>query len=171
MKALVVYESMFGNTGRIARAVADGLATSMEAEACDVRRLGATLPDDVDLLVLGAPTHAFSLSRPSTRADAMRQGAPPQDPSVGLREWIAEQSLAGRTVAVFDSRAAKARHLPGSAARSAARMLRRRGVARPLGVTSFYVADVAGPLVDGELDRAAAWGRELAGLMQGAVSA
>lgn len=170
MKALVVYESMFGNTGRIARSVGDGLATVMETEVRDVRR-GEPLPDNADLIVLGAPTHAFSLSRPSTRADAMRQGAPSQDPTVGLREWIAEQTLAGRTIAVFDSRAAKARHLPGSAARSAVRLLRRRGVSQPLGVASFYVGDVAGPLLPGELDRAAAWGRLLAGRMQDAVSA
>lgn len=170
MKALVVYESMFGNTAMLARAVADGLAGTMEVEVHDVRRDEA-LADDLALVVLGAPTHTFSLSRPSTRTDAIRQGAPLQDPTLGMREWIAGHDLGGRTVAVFDSRAAKARHLPGSAARSAARLLRRRGGPRPLEVASFYVGDAVGPLLDGELDRATAWGRLLAERLRDAASA
>ena len=78
-----------------------------------------------DVVVIGAPTHAFSLSRPSTRADAVRQGADPGRGVIGLREWLEEvrslQRGDGPLVAIFDSKVAKARRWPGSAARSAAR--------------------------------------------------
>ena len=65
-------------------------------------------------------------------------------------------------MAVFDTRVQQARHWPGSAARTAARQLRRAGftvVAR----TSFYVDAIQGPLSAGEVARAEAWGRHLAG--------
>ncbi|HEU5454682.1 MAG TPA: flavodoxin domain-containing protein, partial [Nocardioides sp.] len=78
MKILIVYESMFGNTEHIARRVADGLAhPGGHTVLKDVREVG---PDDLtesDLVVIGAPTHAFSLSRQSTRDSAVRQGAEP----------------------------------------------------------------------------------------------
>ena len=48
----------------------------------------ARLPDDLALLVVGAPTHAFSMSRPSTRLDAVRQGADAQRAAWGMREWL-----------------------------------------------------------------------------------
>ena len=66
-----------------------------------------------------------------------------------------------RAVAVFDTRVAKARRLPGSAARAAARVVRHRRLGRLVGQESFYVDDLAGPLLDGELDRARAWGASL----------
>lgn len=78
MNTLIVFESMFGNTGTCARYIADGLAsTGAEVAVADVRQVR---PDDLrncDLLVVGAPTHAFSLSRESTRQEAVRQGAHP----------------------------------------------------------------------------------------------
>jgi hypothetical protein len=56
----------------------------------------------------------------------------------------------------------KVRHLPGSAARSAARVVHRHGYRRAGTSESFYVTDIDGPLVDGELERASAWGRRIA---------
>jgi len=69
MKALVMYESMFGNTETVARAVADGMAGLFEVTVADVR----TMPraSGMDVIVVGAPTHAFGLSRPSTRRNAV----------------------------------------------------------------------------------------------------
>jgi Flavodoxin domain len=164
MRALVVFESMFGNTERIARAVAEGLAENgADVEVQPVATAGPVV--GYDLVVLGAPTHAFSLSRASTRADAVRQGADPSRAGTsGVREWLDELPESGPSprFAVFDSRADKARHLPGSAARRTARTLRSAHhpvAGRP---TSFYVHDVAGPLLDGEEDRARAWARALA---------
>ena len=161
--ALVVYESMFGNTERVARAIGTGLA---EHGLVDVRNVADIEPSDVtkvQLLVLGGPTHAFSLSRPTTRRDAVKQGATCRSVDIGLREWISGLTPAflPDRIATFDTRVARARHLPGSAARKAASLLRSRGwpVA---GRKSFFVLDTDGPVLTDELDRAVAWGRHLA---------
>ena len=163
MKALVVYESLWGNTEKVARAVAAGLAETAEVTVADVGAL-PELSADLDLLVAGGPTHAFSMTRASTREDAVRQGATHDPGPVGLREWLAQLPEDGPhpVVATFDTRVDKVRHLPGSAAHSAARVARRHGYSAA-GVKSFYVDDVDGPLLPGEEDRAATWGRELAG--------
>ena len=80
---------MFGNTEQVGRAVAGGLADGgVDAVVVDVAAAPVDLPAGLDLVVLGAPTHAFSLSRPSTRADAVRQGASPERAASGLREWL-----------------------------------------------------------------------------------
>src|SRR3954465_4077978 len=129
MKALIVYESMFGNTEKVARAVAAGLADGMEVEVDEVSAAPAQVTDLVDLIVVGGPTHAFSLSRPSTRADAHERGATQGEVDGGLREWLGR--LSGRPhselVAAFDTRAERVRRLPGSAAHTAARLARHHG--------------------------------------------
>jgi len=63
MKALVVYESMFGNTEQIARAIAVGLGESVDVQVAEVTD-APTKPDhEIALIVAGGPTHAFSMSR------------------------------------------------------------------------------------------------------------
>ena len=89
MKALVVYESLWGNTEKVARAVAAGLAETAEVAVADVGER-PELSADLDLLVAGGPTHAFSMTRTSTREDAVRQGATHHPAAVGLREWLAQ---------------------------------------------------------------------------------
>jgi hypothetical protein len=162
MKALVVYESLWGNTETVARSVAAGLAETAEVSLADVRELPEVSPD-VDLLVAGGPTHAFSMTRASTRADAQQKGATHEVGPVGLREWLDRLPEVGHhpVVATFDTRVDKVRHLPGSAARSAAKSVRRHGYGRAR-THSFYVSDIDGPLLPGEQERAAQWGRELA---------
>ena len=164
MKALIVVESMFGNSRQVADAVAEGLRRHMAVDVVAPAEAHAPLLDLVDLLVVGGPTHAFSMTRSNTREDAVRQGAPASAAATGIREWI-ERLHAGphsELVATFDTRVGKVRHLPGSAARSAAKALRKRGYRPVVPPESFYVGDVAGPLFDGELDRARAWGEQLA---------
>ncbi len=161
MKALVVYESMWGNTEQVARAVARGLAESGAVEVLDV---SGEVPHELlgtDLLVVGGPTHAFSMSRPSTRQDAVRKGAPASHEGPGIREWLDDLPAGDVPVATFDTRVGKARHLPGSAAKGAAKHVRRHHVGRVVDTESFWVEDMEGPLVDGELDRAVEWGRSL----------
>jgi len=165
--ALVVHESMFGNTATIADAVARGLALQgIAVSTVDVAEAPAGDVGEADLLVIGGPTHAFSLSRPGTRADAVRQGADPRHATTGLREWIdgLPRVPAGtvRLSAVFDTRVSKVRRLPKSAGTRAGHLLQARGytlLERPM---AFVVADVSGPLLDGEAGRAVAWGRALA---------
>lgn len=163
MKALVIYESMWGNTEEVARAVAAGLAESAEVEVREVGEAPA-LPDDVQLVVAGGPTHAFSMTRATTRADAVTKGATRPASAIGLREWLDQQPTGAHRarLATFDTRVDKVRHLPGSAAKSAARTARHHGFASAAAPHSFYVKDMPGPLLDGELERATDWGRELA---------
>ena len=165
-KALVVYESMFGNTEEVARAVADGLRGHLDVDVVEVGKAPSPPGEDVDLVVVGGPTHAFSMTRQNTREDAKRQGAP-GDPEHGIREWIEhlQRGPHAEKVATFDTRVTKVRHLPGSAAKSAAKDLRKHGYGTVLKPESFYVEDVAGPLVDGELDRARAWGEQLSAVV------
>jgi hypothetical protein len=164
MKALVVYESMFGNTECVAEAVADELRRHMTVEVCNVEQAPAAIHDLVDLIVVGGPTHAFSLSRPTTRADAVRQGASAGSSATGIREWL-EQLPSGphsESVATFDTRVEKVKHLPGSAAKKADRIARAHGYGAAIARESFYVSDVSGPLLPGEVDRARDWARDLA---------
>ena len=169
LRALVVYESMFGNTERLARAVAEGLELdNVAVTVTEVSDAPATIPPEVDLLVLGAPTHAFSLSRPGTRADAVRQGAPESRERLGLREWLSAvdtRSIAeGLGVAVFDTRVSKVRRLPKAAGPRAAKIARRRGLVPLSKPIAFTVDDVKGPLGPHELERAVQWGRFVAGV-------
>ena len=119
-RALVVYESLWGNSEKVAREVAAGVGEVMPVEVFEVSGASRDL-SDTDLLVAGGPTHAFSMSRASTRRDARSQGAPGGSVEVGLREWLdGLPDERGRWFAAFDTRVTKVRHLPGSAARSAA---------------------------------------------------
>ena len=161
-RAVIVYESMFGNTEAIARAVAEGLGVGMQTQVIPVAQAPADTAD-VDLLVVAGPTHAFGMSRQSTRRSAVDQGGHPVGGShAGIREWLETlpRASARRGAATIDTRIHK-RGVPGSAARGAARRLRRLGydVAEPI---SFYVDGTSGPLLEGELGRARRWGAELA---------
>jgi hypothetical protein len=163
-RVLVVAESMFGNTATIATAVAQGLAEETDVEV--------TTPvdpprEDLDLIVVGAPTHAFSMPRPVTREEARRQGAIGVNTSCGVREWIAAIPVCAHhpRIVTFDTRVMRTRRLPGSAARAAARDLRAKGYSPLAASTSFFVEDVRGPLADGELDRARAWGVRLGSVL------
>lgn len=161
-RALVVFESMFGNTAEVARAVARGLDDHVTTEVVEVGTAPARLAEDVDLVVVGGPTHAFGLSRPSTRQDAAeRRQHPPVSPGIGVREWLALlEGATGRRAAAFATRMG-ASGLPGSAARGVHRRLRRLGLI-PMGAPqSFRVVGTDGPLADGEAARAEAWGDEL----------
>ncbi|MFI7707455.1 flavodoxin family protein [Nonomuraea sp. NPDC049480] len=164
MDALVVYESMYGNTKQIAEAVAEGLSCRLRAEVVEVGSAPAQVGPAVGLLVVGGPTHAFSMSRASTRQSAAQQATGPLiSPGDGVREWLAtlSTSAAGLGSAAFDTRIAKPR-MPGSAARGIAKRLRRLGIRALAPAQSFYVVGTQGPLVDSELERARQWGESLA---------
>jgi hypothetical protein len=158
---------MFGCTEQVARSVAEGLRTEgVAVTLTDVRDAAPADESEFDLLVVDAPTHAFSLSRPSTRADAVRQGAQPGAATTGLREWLDATGVAfdapDRLAAVFDTPVTKVRRLPKAAATRAAHVLTRHGydlVSRP---TPFLVEDLKGPLLNGELHHAVTWGRVVA---------
>lgn len=163
MRALVVVESIWGNTEAIGRTIAAGLGPGATLTTADAAP--TTLPRDLDLLVVGGPTHAFGMSRPDTRAAAHDQGAT-LVPARGIREFIAGLATPprGTRVATFDSRMVSPR-LPGSAAKKAMKRLVALGyepLARP---ETFGVYGYTGPLAEGEVARAEAWGRHLAAAM------
>jgi len=144
----VVFESMFGNTQVIARAVAEGLW--LQGMSVDIEEVGAAptvIGHDVDLLVVGGPTHAFGLSRQGTRRSAAQQpGRAVVSAGMGLREWLGtvRGSSASVAAAAFDTRIKKPR-LPGSAARAAEKRLRRLGFRILATATSFHVAGTLVP--------------------------
>ncbi|PKQ23597.1 MAG: hypothetical protein CVT65_07335 [Actinobacteria bacterium HGW-Actinobacteria-5] len=163
MTALIVTESLFGNTLAIAEAIGSGIAEVRgrgSVRVLHASQAPAALPADVDLLVVGAPTHTLSMPNAGTRDNAARKGAP-QPPGPGIREWIQTVRIPdGVGVATFDT-SIHSRIQLGTAARAAARALRRRGAQASVG-PSFWVTGMEGPLADGELARATGWGRTLA---------
>ncbi len=165
MHALVIFESMFGNTRVIAEAIAEGLSSRFETDLIEVGAAPKVIYDNVELLVVGGPTHAFGMSRPGTRhAAADQAGEGLVSCGIGQREWLdAVEGGSGRVVAAaFDTRLAKPHWLVGSAARAYDRRLRRLGFRVSSPPQSFYVAGTPGPLLDGEAERARRWGLEMA---------
>ncbi|MCL1869097.1 MAG: flavodoxin family protein [Promicromonosporaceae bacterium] len=163
MRALVVYETSFGNTAAIARAIGDGIGRHMAVRVVPVDDPEAGQAGDDELVVVGGPTHAFGMSRPRTRAAAQeRRDEPPRD-RPGIRDWIGglPSDRPDRLYATFDTRAHGVRHLPGSAAHAAERALVRAGHRTVVPGESFYVADVEGPLLPHEETRAREWGDRL----------
>jgi flavodoxin I len=159
MKALVVYDSFFGNTEKIACAVGDAIGDALKSRV-DVLtlRVGDVKPEHLaglGLLIVGSPTRAFSAS-PETKA---------------WLKTLAPRSLTGVQVAAFDTRIAvdevKSRVLPvfvklfGYAAEPIASSLTKRGGALVFPAEGFFVKDTEGPLKEGELERAAAWAQQI----------
>jgi len=162
MRSLVVYESWFGNTRRIAEEIAASLAPTGPVDLVSVDEPLPPL-EGVDLLVVGAPTHIHGLSSKRSREGALTQGAH-GEPGIGMRGWIdaLPDGTCGSGAAAFDTRAHKPVLLVGSAARGMAHRLRRHGYTLVSTPESFFVQGTPGPLEEGELDRAAKWGMGLA---------
>jgi flavodoxin len=166
MNALVLFESVYGNTRAVAEAIAEGLGG---AEVVSVHDAGEPA-DDVELLVVGAPTHIHGL--PTKRsiqagADAASgDGGAHVEPDAtedpNMRAWLGSlpRGRHGR-VAVFDTRLDKPTWFTGAASRGIAKRLRQHGY-DVVATESFLVTGSEGPLEPGELDRARSWGRELA---------
>lgn len=168
MRALVVYESMYGNTKRIAEAIADALARTMAVETIEVSLAPMAIETDVDLLVVGGPTHVHGMTTPHTRAQAVKQATTPVvSPGIGMREWLDQARPVGTdTPAVaFDTRIKGAAILTGSAANGYAKKLRASGFRVVAPAQSFFIATKVpqeDALLEGELDRARAWGLQIA---------
>lgn len=156
MKALVVYDSLYGNTERIAQAIGSALSTRCPA---DVRRVGDVKPGDLaglDLLIVGSPTQQF---RATKAIKAFLTG-------------IRNDELKGVHVAAFDTRFAMedmpSRILPpfvrifGYAAKPMADDLVKKGGKLAAAPEGFFVKQMEGPLKDGELERAARWAEQVA---------
>ncbi|MCV2394880.1 hypothetical protein OEB99_11215 [Actinotalea sp. M2MS4P-6] len=168
MKALVVYESMFGSTRTIADTIGSALSQRGSVRVVEVGTLaaepgGAVVTHDVDLLVVGGPTHTFGMSRPATRAEAVRKHGSVISTGIGIREWLDAVRLpADIHGAAFDTRVGTMRLASGAAAKGIDKWLRRMGVDIVGGPTSFLVKGMTGGLMDGQLAKAKEWGAQLA---------
>jgi hypothetical protein len=171
MKAVVVYESMYGNTHLVADAIAAGLrdATGDVVLVAPVDEADAAMLDGAELLVVGGPTHVHGLSRPRTRTAAAEAAAKPQsgltmEPDAdgpGLREWFDGLGAAPGVAAAFDTRLDAPPSFTGRASKGIGKRLRQLGcelIAKP---ESFLVTKET-HLLDDEATRARAWGTELA---------
>lgn len=170
MSAIVIYESLFGNTARIAEAVAEGLSEA--GEETKLLPVADAEPDaiaGVDLVLLGGPTHVHGMSSARTRHgavdDARKHPGRPEPDVTGpaLRDWLARLgTVPGVAAAAFDTRIDKPMLVTGSAAKGIGKRLRAHGFA-VVGEESFLVSGTDGPLVAGELERARVWAAALAG--------
>jgi flavodoxin len=168
MRALVVYESIYGNTKRIADAVANGIAGYMTVETMEVSTAPTVLEFEVDLLVVGGPTHVHGMTSPFTRAQAVKQATTPVvSVGIGMREWLDQLRPVAPAIpaAAFDTRIKGAAILTGSAANGYAKRLRDAGFRVVAPTESFFIATKApqdDALLAGELDHAREWGVEIA---------
>ncbi len=166
MRTLVIFESMYGNTRSVADAIGDGLFERSEVSVIEVGTAPLVIPDDVDLLVVGGPTHAFGMSREGTREDAATHTTEPLvSARIGVREWLEQLERPSRPIpfASFDTHMEKPKIIKnaGSAAGPIGRRLAKLGFTRAADAEHFWVTDMTGPLSDGELERARTWGRTL----------
>lgn len=146
MNSIVIYASHFGNTKRIAEAIADGLRAHGTARVLSVEVAPTTLPIGIDLVVIGGPTEAFRMTQPMSHyLDSLEAGA-----------------LHGIAAAAFDTRLHMPRWLLGSAAVGVERRLVEAGTRVIAPRESFFVVGSPAELVPGELERAKAWGAALA---------
>jgi hypothetical protein len=175
IRALVVYESLFGDARTIAQAIADGLSAHVAADVVAAAEAPAEIGPDVRLLVVGGPNHALSMPRQSTREGAVKQyGAQIADTSRGLKEWLDAVQVAGSgtLAAAFDTRSDHPKLIVkmDHAARTEEKLLRALGLTIVVPAEHFFVTDAKGPLVDGEEDRARRWGAALAGSVESRAS-
>ena len=165
MRALVVYESMYGNTRTVAIDIAAGLHATHEVTVVPVTRASRELVAAADLIVAGSPTHMHGMptatSRRSAAGTASRQGSglvlDPDADGPGMRAWLAGLDGENVLAASFDTRLSGLPALTGRASRIIARLLRGRGCRLVVAPESFLVSS-KNTLLPGEAARARSWG-------------
>lgn len=169
MRVVIGYESMYGNTRKVAEAVAAGFGSGPSVTLEPVNSVDPADPA-LDVLIVGVPTHAHGLPRPSSRRAAADNAHTKYDdhqlePSAagpGAREWLERLPVhVSVAVAAFDTRFRPPGWIVGHPARRISRRLQRRGATVLAPPTSFFI-DKHERLIAGELERAQAWGEALA---------
>ena len=146
VKALIVYDSLHGNTEKIARAIAASLAPSGEAKALRAGEADISALESIDLLIVGSPT----------------QGGRPTPAIQDFLNRVSEPAIRGIGVAAFDTRiSTRWVGIFGYAAGKIAGSLKTKGGTLILPPEGFFVKGTEGPLKEGELERAASWAREI----------
>ena len=155
MKAIVVYDSFFGNTEKVAKAIGDALGDPKDVSVCRVNDANQDLLKNAEILIVGSPTRAFS-------------------PTPAIKTFVkslSAKSLEGVKVSAFDTRIKIDERTPrilqffagifGFAAKPILDSLVKKGGLQVMPAEGFFVVDSEGPLADGELERAAEWAKRI----------
>jgi flavodoxin len=147
VKTAVVYDSVYGNTEVIAQAIGDALPG--DPPVLRVGQVQAGDLENVDLLVIGSPTH----------------GAMPTEAAQSLVEKMGSPLREGAQVATFDTRLTWGfLRRYGFAADRMAEALQAKGWTLAGAPGGFFVRGLKkGPLKKGEVERAASWAGALVG--------
>jgi flavodoxin len=156
MRTLIIYDSQYGNTEKIAQAIGDVFREQGEVEVIKVGEARQEMLVGIDLLIIGSPTQQFRAT------ESMRL----------FLKNMPKEVIKGKRVAAFDTRLTQAfvdKHPPlsfferifGYAAERIAKELKDKGGELVVSGEGFYVDDTEGPLVQGELERAEQWARKL----------
>lgn len=169
MNAIVVYESHWGNTAAVAKAVAEGLGPEVRAVPTD--EATEAVISEADLIVAGAPVIAFRLATDKIRAglanDADKAPAPPDLAHPSMRSWLKELPRGHGCAAAFETRVWWS---PRGVTGDIERGLEGAGYWPLTKAAHFVVTGTYGPLRDGELERARQWGAKLAASMKSGTS-
>ena len=153
MEVLVVYDSMYGNTEKIAKSIGGAITGNVQ-----VLRASEANPSDlksINFLIIGSPTQGF---RPAKSVQTFIESIP-------------GNALKGIDVAAFDTRIPASdvgtglrllMKIGGYAAPRIANALKKKGGNLAVPPEGFFVKDKEGPLKEGELERAASWAKEIA---------
>jgi hypothetical protein len=172
MRALIVYESMYGNTRQVAQRIGAGLRGSCTVSVVPVAKVTPAMVLEAELVVVGGPTHAHGMTSGFSRKGAIEAGEKPGsglvvDPDAGgtgLRDWFKDLPRRPHAVAAaFDTRVDAPATLTGRASKGIARRLRQAGFDLATEPESFLV-DKANRLLPGEEQRAEEWGADLASI-------
>jgi hypothetical protein len=166
MRALVVYESLYGNTAAVGEAIAASLRTGgLEVDVGPVSRIDAREAAEVDLIVVGGPTHVHGVSSSATRnvaANDEKNTFPEPTLKPGLRSWLKQLPPGGgRLAAAYDTRFDRSVVVTGSAAKGIGRRLKGRGF-RLIAEPESFLVTTQNRLLGAEVEHATIWGRELA---------
>lgn len=145
MKALVIYDTQFGNTERLARLITDTLLKHMPVRLLPAHEVVGYDFEGVDMLVFGCPTQKHDIT---PDFEAVLESLPPD-------------TLHGKAAFVFDTRFRGWKLITGSAADSLAKRLLSAGARLVMSPESFYVTGMQGPLEEGEANRAVNWARAM----------
>ena len=177
MRALVVYESMYGNTHAVASSIADGLRATHEVTLVPVAKATEELIEVADLLVAGGPTHMHGMTSAGSRRmaaeSARKEGSglimDPDADGPGMRGWLSGLSSRHALAAAYDTRLTGSPAFTGRASRGISRGLRRHGYHLIAKSESFLISK-QNTLVEGEVARARGWGATLGAAARDAVS-
>jgi len=156
MKSLVIYDSQFGNTERVAQSIVAALSSQGEVDVIRVQDVQPEHLTGIDYLIVGSPTQRF---RPTIGTTSFLKSIP-------------KDGLEGIKVAAFDTRLTREEiekvsilaffvRIFGYAAKPISDQLNKKGGELILPPEGFFVDGMEGPLLEGELERAAEWAKQI----------